>query len=69
MNAKGFQERFGWFVQPTGDERRAGRARRAGKKPKPDWPPPELTLPSLDVLERLSRPETQHEQKSGPGDT
>jgi len=39
---------------PSWQEWRRQRVGRARKKPKPPWPPPELTLPSLEVLERLS---------------
>ena len=42
---------------PSWQEWRRQRVGRARKKPKATWPPPELTLPSLEVLEGLSRPE------------
>jgi hypothetical protein len=34
------------------------------KKPKEGWPPPELTLPSLEVLERLSCPQGDRRKKA-----
>lgn len=32
-------------------------------KPDPNWPPPELLLPDMETLERLSKPIPSHEWK------